>query len=393
MGLPIKILLLRERATRALRERNKNIVYEKPDKKHTSMKLIIVVPCYNEEAVLRDTTRSLVEVIDRLKASRTIGSGRILYVDDGSKDGTWRMIEEFSTADSRIAGLKLAHNAGHQNALMAGMEWASTHADAAITIDADLQDDVNAIYAMVEKFNNGCDIVYGVRNERSTDTFFKRNSAQMFYRIINAFGGETIYNHADFRLMSRRAIKALLAYPERNLFLRGLVVKIGLPSDSVYYSRGERMAGETKYPLRKMISFALEGITSFSTKPLRYITYLGVIFILISMAVIIYALCLYFNGMALHGWTSLLISVWFIGGTLLIAGGITGEYIGKIYTETKHRPLYLIEKITENKLGISKHPATSHLHDSHIRQITEGIIKQSATNLTQKKGQLNNIEL
>ncbi len=308
------------------------------------MNLLIVVPCYNEEEMLPETTKQLTAVIDKMVYDRSISTGRILYIDDGSKDNTWKLIEKYASESNKVCGLKLSRNSGHQFALTAGLEWASENADAAISIDADLQDDVNAIYDMVKCFNDGKDIVYGVRRERKTDTFFKRNTALLFYKLMNKLGGKIIYNHADFRLMSRRALKSLMDYPERNLFLRGMVASLGYPSDIIYYDRKERMAGVSKYPLKKMISFALDGITSFSIKPLHYITYLGVVFILISIAVIIYALISYFDRDAIQGWTSLLISVWFIGGCILIACGVIGEYVGKIYIETKRRPLYFIEK-------------------------------------------------
>lgn len=308
------------------------------------MNLLIVVPCYNEEEMLPETTRQLSAIIERMEKDKMIKNGKILYVDDGSRDKTWSLIEKYSSENTKVCGLKLSRNSGHQFALTAGLEWAADNADAAISIDADLQDDVNAIINMVKCFNNGADIVYGVRRERKTDTFFKRNSALLFYKLMNRLGGKIIYNHADFRLMSRRALKSLMKYPERNLFLRGMVATLGYPADVVYYDRRERSAGESKYPLKKMISFALDGITSFSIKPLHYITYLGVIFIMISIAVIIYALVSYFDNEAIQGWTSLLISLWFIGGCILIACGVTGEYIGKIYIEAKRRPLYFIEK-------------------------------------------------
>lgn len=314
------------------------------------MNLLIVVPCYNEEEMLPETTRQLSAIIERMEKDKMIKNGKILYVDDGSRDKTWSLIEKYSSENTKVCGLKLSRNSGHQFALTAGLEWAADNADAAISIDADLQDDVNAIIDMVKCFNNGADIVYGVRRERKTDTFFKRNSALLFYKLMNRLGGKIIYNHADFRLMSRRALKSLMKYPERNLFLRGMVASLGYPADVVYYDRRERTAGESKYPLKKMISFALDGITSFSIKPLHYITYLGVVFIMISIAVIIYALVSYFDNEAIQGWTSLLISLWFIGGCILIACGVTGEYIGKIYIETKRRPLYFIEK----RVGMSE---------------------------------------
>mgnify|MGYP000158025082 CR=1 FL=1 len=310
------------------------------------MKLAIVVPCYNEEAVLPETTARLTGIIDKLKARKSIDNGMILYVDDGSRDATWSIIEQFSKKYSNVAGLKLSHNKGHQHALWAGLEWASDNVDAAISIDADLQDDENVILEMVDYFNAGIDIVYGVRKERGTDTFFKRTTAVTFYKLMNALGGNIIYNHADYRLMSRRALRALMSFPERNLFLRGMVASLGFPSACVYYDRKARFAGTSKYPFSKMFSFAVDGITSFSTRPLRFITYLGLIFILIALGVILYALIEYFNGMTIQGWTSLLVSVWFIGGVVLLACGITGEYVGKIYIETKSRPRYFIEKTT-----------------------------------------------
>lgn len=310
------------------------------------MKFVIVVPCYNEEAVLPETTFQLSRVLDGLLERNAIDHGMILYVDDGSKDGTWSLIRRYAEENSYVEGLKLAHNVGHQHALWAGLEWASTHADACVSIDADLQDDVDAISAMVDYYNKGMDIVYGVRRERKTDTFFKKHTALAFYRLMRGLGGEIVYNHADFRLMSRRTLQALVSFPERNLFLRGMVSSLGFPSALVYYDRKERFAGESKYPLKKMISFALDGITSFSVRPLRYITYLGLFFMLIAILAIFYGLCSYVEGSALPGWTSLLVSVWFIGGAILLACGIIGEYVGKIYKEVKQRPRYFIEQTT-----------------------------------------------
>lgn len=307
------------------------------------MKLVIVVPCYNEEEVLGETTRQLSGILDELLDAGKIGEGSILYVDDGSKDRTWSLIREYSGANAKVTGLKLAHNVGHQQALWAGLEWASEHADAAVSIDADLQDDVRSIIEMVDAWRSGSDIVYGVRKERSTDTFFKKHTAQAFYKLMNALGGDVVYNHADFRLMSRRTLKALASYPERNLFLRGMVSALGYPSAKVYYDRRERWAGESKYPLSKMLSFALDGITSFSVRPLRYIVMLGMLFILISVAAIVYGIVVYVEGNTIPGWTSLLVSVWFIGGSILMALGIMGEYVGKIYKEVKRRPRYFIE--------------------------------------------------
>ena len=270
------------------------------------MKFVIVVPCYNEEAVLPETTFQLSRVLDGLLERNAIDHGMILYVDDGSKDGTWSLIRRYAEENSYVEGLKLAHNVGHQHALWAGLEWASAHADACVSIDADLQDDVDAISAMVDYYNKGMDIVYGVRRERKTDTFFKKHTALAFYRLMRGLGGDIVYNHADFRLMSRRTLQALVSFPERNLFLRGMVSSLGFPSALVYYDRKERFAGESKYPLKKMISFALDGITSFSVRPLRYITYLGLFFMLIAILAIFYGLCRldFSSGIAVvHRWS------------------------------------------------------------------------------------------
>lgn len=312
------------------------------------MKLAIIVPCYNEEEVLPETTSRLTGVLERLVQSGQISEGCILYVDDGSKDRTWQLIETFAAQNPLVCGLKLSRNEGHQQALWAGLQRAATLSDAAVSIDADLQDDVEAIYSMMEFFNKGIDIVYGVRKHRATDTFFKRNTALLFYRLMKTLGGEIIYNHADFRLMSRRAIQALMSFSERNLFLRGLVPLVGFPTATVWYDRHERFAGTSKYPFKKMLSFAIDGITSFSVRPLRYITYLGLIFVLFSLCAIVYALFSYTTHDALPGWTSLVISIWFVGGTILLACGIIGEYLGKIYKEVKQRPRYFIEQEAGN---------------------------------------------
>lgn len=310
-------------------------------------RLLIIVPCYNEQEVLPETTARLSEVISRMLSDGMISEGKILYVDDGSRDKTWQLIEDFAASNDFVEGIKLAHNSGHQQALWAGLEWmAASRLDACVSIDADLQDDVDAIQRMVEKYNDGADIVYGIREERKTDTFFKRTTAQSFYKMMRSLGGDIVYNHADFRLMSLRAVEALISYPERNLFLRGMVPLIGFPTAEVYYARKERMAGESKYPLPKMINFALDGITSFSVKPLRFITAAGIIFIIVALAAIVYGLVAYFSGRVIPGWTSLLVSVWFIGGFILTAIGIIGEYIGKIYKEVKRRPRFFIEKDT-----------------------------------------------
>ena len=315
-------------------------------------KLIIVVPCYNEEEVLQETTRQLSTVLSSMEQEGTITEGKLLYVDDGSRDATWHIIEQLSTENLRVMGLKLAHNVGHQQALWAGLEWAANAPfDAIVSIDADLQDDVQAIVEMTERFNEGTDIVYGVRKERKTDTFFKKHTAQAFYKLMQTMGGDVVYNHADFRLMSKRALQALVAHPERNLFLRGIVRSLGYPSDFVYYDRHERFAGESKYPLSKMLNFAIDGITSFSVKPLRLITTFGLLFMFVAIVIIGYALYEHLIGHTIVGWTSLLVSLWFIGGAILTAIGVIGEYIGKIYKEVKRRPRYFIEKqITQKQV-------------------------------------------
>ena len=311
------------------------------------MNYAIVVPCYNEEAVLAETTRRLLEVMQRVAEKHADLQGRIVYVDDGSRDGTWPLIGSLSKQHPQVMGLKLAHNAGHQHALWAGLEWAAAHVDAAISIDADLQDDVNVIPEMIDLFLGGKDIVYGVRRDRPTDTWFKRPTALAFYKLMSKLGGDIVYNHADYRLMSRRTLAALMTYGERNLFLRGMVRTLGFPQAMVYYDRGERFAGESKYPLRKMLAFAIDGITSFSVRPLRLISIVGLSFMLVALAVIVYGLVAWLCGRTIQGWTSLLVSLWFIGGAILVALGVIGEYVGKIYAEVKRRPRYFIEETTE----------------------------------------------
>lgn len=304
--------------------------------------LVIVVPCYNEEAVLEETNRRLLALAEKLESIAV--ATHILYVDDGSADATWRLISDFSEKTPAVQGLKLAHNEGHQHALWAGLDKAVKTADAVVSIDADLQDSVDAIVEMVEQHRGGCDIVFGVRRKRDTDSFFKRVSAQMFYRLMQSLGAEVVYNHADFRLMSRRAVKALLQYSERNLFIRGMVKTLGYRQGYVYYDRTERMAGESKYPLGKMLAFAWDGITSFSVRPLRLIMGVGLFCIFISFVAIVWALVTYLQHRALPGWTSMLVSVWFLGGAVLTALGIIGEYVGKIYSEVKRRPRYIVEE-------------------------------------------------
>lgn len=315
--------------------------------KDNEITLALVVPCYNEEAVLHDTTAKLSEVLNAMETDGSISSGKIIYVDDGSRDATWQIIKQLSAESNRIIGLKLAHNVGHQNALWAGLEAAAEMKfKATVSIDADLQDDIHVIADMVKRFAEGDDVVFGVRRERKTDTFFKRFTAQCFYRTMSWMGGEIIYNHADFRLMSLRALQALISHPERNLFLRGMVKSIGFPSSCIYYDRKERLAGESKYPLKKMLNFAFDGITSFSVKPLRLISSLGISCMLVSAAFIVYGLYRYITHSVIEGWTSLMLSLWFIGGAILTSLGIIGEYIGKIYCEVKRRPRYFIEETT-----------------------------------------------
>lgn len=307
--------------------------------------LAIVVPCYNEEEVLPQTNQQLRALLDGMMREHLVsGESYILYVNDGSRDRTWEIIAGYCESDAHVRGLKLAGNVGHQNALMAGLDTARHDADVTVSIDADLQDDIHAIPDMVMKYDDGCDIVYGVRRKRTTDTFFKRTTAQLFYKFMSSMGVKSVYNHADFRLMSRRAVQALCQYEERNLFLRGLVPLLGYKSDSVYYDRLERQAGESKYPLSKMLSFAIDGVTSFSVKPLRLIFDLGMVFLLISMGILIYVIVALCQGRGVQGWASLMLSIWFVGGCVLICLSIIAAYIGRIYTEGKHRPRYNIEK-------------------------------------------------
>jgi glycosyltransferase involved in cell wall biosynthesis len=307
--------------------------------------IYFVIPCYNEEDVLRETAKRLSVKMGRLVSDGFISKdSRILFVDDGSKDSTWSIIEELHREESNIFGLKLSRNRGHQNALLAGLMTVKDHADAIISMDADLQDDVDAIDSFVEQYKKGFDVVYGVRKNRKSDTVFKRMTAQAFYKLMNLMGAEVIYNHADFRLMSRKAVEALSDYQETNLFLRGIVPMIGFRSTSVLYDRKERFAGQTKYPFRKMLSFASEGILSFSVKPIKMITSLGFLVFLVSIGMLIYFLYSYSTGKAVEGWTTIVISTWAIGGLQLLAIGVIGEYIGKIYLESKKRPRYTIEQ-------------------------------------------------
>jgi len=310
--------------------------------------LAIVVPCYNEEEMLPITSEALRASLDNLFSKGLISDDSfVLFVDDGSKDKTWELISaECAKYPTKIYGLKLAGNVGHQFALTAGLLTAKDCSDVTISIDADLQDDVNVFEDMLVKYNEGCDIVYGVRNSRKKDTFFKRTTAQAFYKLMSSMGVKTIYNHADFRLMSKRSLEAFAKYPERNLFLRGIVPLIGFKTDCVYYERLERQAGVSKYPLKKMLALAIEGITSFSIKPISFITGFGVMIVILSFLALIYVLVSYFFGIfgeTQPGWSSLMLSIWFIGGVQLISIGLIGQYIGKIYIEVKQRPRYHIE--------------------------------------------------
>ena len=307
--------------------------------------LFIVLPSYNEEAVLPSSIGHLTKLYGQLISDKVISeSSRLLFVNDGSADRTWEIIESASRDNPFVCGVKLAKNVGHQNAILAGMETAKDYADVVITMDADLQDDIAKIPEMLEKFANGADIVYGVKNERKADSFFKRMTAQLFYKLMNSLGVHTVYNHADFRLMSRRAINALAGYQERNLFLRGIIPQLGYKTDLVYENLREREAGVSKYTLSKMMNLAIDGMTSFSSRPVRLVIVLGVIFILIALGILIYVFSSLLKGNTVAGWASLMLSVWFIGGCILICLGIVGEYVGKIYVEVKGRPRYNIEE-------------------------------------------------
>ena len=314
-------------------------------------RLGIVVPCYNEEEVLHIAADALRGVLDDLIAKGKIAADSfILFINDGSKDRTWELIEEeHKNHPVQCCGVKLAGNVGHQYALTAGLITAMDMCDVTVSIDADLQDDVAVIEEMIDKFHEGNDIVYGVRKERKTDTFFKRTTAQGFYKMMALMGVKTVYNHADFRLMSKRAVQQFSLYKESNMFLRGMMPLIGYQTAEVYYDRKERVAGESKYPLKKMLALAFNGISSFSVKPITMITWLGVIIIMASLLATVYALISYFAGSVVPGWTSLILSVWLLGGLQLLAIGMVGMYIGKIYMEVKARPRYNIEKVLESE--------------------------------------------
>lgn len=308
------------------------------------MVLAIVIPCYNEEQALPITAEKLLRLLDRMAAEGlTAPDSYILCCNDGSRDRTWKVIEELHLRDKRVKGINLAHNRGHQNALLAGLMTVRGHCDAAVSIDADLQDDPEAIVKMVKEFHKGKEIVYGVRSSRDSDTWFKRTSAHAFYSFQKNMGLETVYDHADYRLMSDRALKLLSEYGESNLFLRGIVPQIGLDTAIVTYPRAERVAGESKYPLKKMLSFSIDGITSFSARPMRWIFMTGLVLLAVALLVTIYVFISYFYSDHIEaGWASLMLSVWILGSMILIAIGIVGEYIGKIFNEVKHRPRYAI---------------------------------------------------
>lgn len=312
-------------------------------------KLYLAIPCYNEEEVLHDSAEKLLRKFNSMMAEKKITSdSRIVFIDDGSKDQTWRIIENLHMNNPIFQGIKLSRNRGHQNALLCGLMTLKDKADAVISIDADLQDDINTFDEMVAKFEDGCDVVYGVRSKRETDTFFKRFTAEGFYKILHRMGAKVVFNHADFRLMSKRALEAFSLYKETNIFLRGMVPLIGFKSEIVTYERSERLAGESKYPLKKMLALAWEGITSLSIQPIRIITWAGLIIFLISLMMVIYSLISFFTGAAVNGWASTLCSIWALGGLQLLAIGIIGEYIGKIYLETKRRPRFIVEKYIDD---------------------------------------------
>ena len=312
--------------------------------------LYVVIPCYNEEEVLPETTKRMKEKLTNLIKNKKISSkSKVMYVNDGSKDKTWEMIKEINKKEPLFTGVTLSRNRGHQNALLGGLMTAKNYADVVISMDADLQDDINAIDEMIEKYKDGCDIVYGVRSARKTDTFFKRFTAEGFYKFMKVLGVDVVYNHADYRLTSKRVLEEFSNFKEVNLFLRGMFPLVGYKSDVVYYERSERFAGESKYPLKKMLNFAWDGITSFSVKPLRMICTVGFMILFISIAIMLYSIIRKLTGNTVDGWTFLSISIWFIGGLQMISNGIIGEYIGKMYNETKQRPRFIISENLEEK--------------------------------------------
>lgn len=308
-------------------------------------KLYLVIPCYKEEEVLPETARRLQQKMQNLINDQKIApDSKVVFVNDGSTDRTWEIIQQLHEQNPLFEGINLSRNRGHQNALLAGLMTVREYADVTISMDADLQDDINAIDEMLDKYYAGCDIVYGVRSARKTDTWFKRTTAEGFYKVMEWLGAKVVFNHADYRLMSKRALEGLAEFKEVNLFLRGLVPMVGYPSDIVYYERRERFAGESKYPLKKMLSFAFEGITSLSTKPIRMVTALGAIIFLLSLCMLVYFVIRFLTGNTVAGWASLAVSVWALGGLQLLAIGVIGEYIGKVYLEAKKRPRYIVEQ-------------------------------------------------
>lgn len=311
--------------------------------------IYLVVPCYNEEKMLPITQKALSELMnDMISREKISQKSRMVFVDDGSKDNTWQIIEQYCSSDPLVKGVKLSRNKGHQNALLAGLMTVKAECDAAISLDADLQDDIGAIEKMITEYENGCEIVFGVRSKREKDTLFKRATARGFYKVMRFMGADIIYDHADYRLMSRRALDELENFKEVNLFLRGIVPMIGFKTGTVLYERGVRTQGESKYPLKKMIAFAVDGITSLSIKPIRFITFLGLFILFASAAILIYSLVRHFLGHTVWGWTSLMVSIWAIGGLQLFAIGVVGEYVGKIYLETKARPKFIVDKYIGN---------------------------------------------
>lgn len=307
--------------------------------------LYIVIPCYNEQEVLHETAGRLsVKLTQMIQDGLISDSSRMVFVDDGSRDSTWKIIEELYAVNPLAMGIKSSKNRGHQNTLLEGLITVKDDCDMVVSMDADLQDDIEVLDQFVKKYDDGCDIVYGVRSSRKKDTFFKRTTAQCYYKLLSSLGVDIVYNHADYRLMSRRAITELANFKEVNLFLRGIIPMIGFKTDVVEYERNERFAGESKYPLKKMISFAVDGITSLSIKPIRFITALGILIFLISILLLIYYIAGAFLGRTIQGWASLAVSIWALGGLELLAIGVIGEYIGKIYLETKSRPRFIVEK-------------------------------------------------
>ncbi len=309
-------------------------------------RLAIVVPCYNEEEALPISVPALLAELEGLEGAGLAAEGsRLVLVDDGSRDGTWGLIRRLHEGDPRVCGVRLAHNRGHQNALLCGLMWARGQGfGATISIDADLQDDVSAMAGMMEQYRRGCEVVYGVRSSRATDTGFKRNTAQAYYKLMGRLGTEVVYNSADYRMMGKAALDALSQYQEVNLFLRGIVPSLGFRTGEVYYERAERVAGESKYPLRKMVALAVDGITSFSVKPMQIITVVGLFAMLFALAMLVYTIVSVATGHAVAGWGSLMVSIWLVGGFLILSVGITGEYVGKAYMESKHRPRYIVEE-------------------------------------------------